>query len=252
MRNNYLFPALVLILLFSGCSGLRPETDPLLDSKARHIAVQAKKTNQDIKTSKGIGWIALKTAEGNDTFRALWAAAYPNRLRITFMVSGHPFETIVANGKNVTFVSHTGQHSEHTTYLPDPDLEPYINIKVRLSEIVSLLLGRLPIKDFDDIYFDPEDQSLSTIALYDNHDGLIQRLYLDQDDKVNAIAPTDYTNNSLFDLKILKYNIHALKTIPSSIEVIDKNKNRMLMEISRFIPNTEVKESVFRLTEPGK
>lgn len=251
-RNNLLLTLLFLIITISGCAGLRPQTPPLLDAEAMQIATHAHQTNKDISTSKGIGWITLSSNDTATRFRLVWAAASPNRLRASFMMSGHPVETIVGTGTSLTFVSHTGQHDEYTIYSADPDLDSYINIDIKLSDIVSMLLGHLPIREFNDAYFDPTDKSLSTIYLGSDSDAPAQRLVLNHNREVAGISYTDYSGDSFLDIKILKHAPHGSKKVPSILEIRDRNKNIMYLEIIRFIPDAEVKGSAFRLTEKRK
>jgi len=167
MNSQKLFSRLiyiaVLILIFSGCAHRRPDTNPLLDKKAVFLANQARSFNQHIITSKGTGWIRIETKTKKDKFKIAWAAASPHKIRITFLLSGHPVETIIATGKKITFLSHTGEHAKYSYNSKDPNMEDYIHIPVKISEIISILLGRLPVKNFEDAWFSPSDTSLSVI-----------------------------------------------------------------------------------------
>ena len=170
------FPPVLILLFFfflvfvSGCMPLRPQTDPAQDKKARRLASDILSLNSEIKASRGIGWVKLETGTRRDTFKIAWAAAFPNRLRITFLVSGHPFETIVATGKNVTFISHTNQHKPPTTLSSDPNLEKFIHLPVKLSGMVAILLGHIPLEKFDHAWFEPGDGSSSPLILTKKRD----------------------------------------------------------------------------------
>ena len=94
--------AWILLALVSGCTPLRPQTDPGLDKKARGLANTVLSLNQEIESSKGTGWIEVKNDTRSAKFKIAWAASAPNRLRITFLAAGHPVETIVATGTHVT------------------------------------------------------------------------------------------------------------------------------------------------------
>lgn len=255
MKNNR-FPKIlcffcILIFFLTGCQSMRPKTDPLLDKEAFSMALDARQVNQDILTSKGFGFIRLKTSNGTDHFSIAWAAKYPNKLRVVFMLSGHPVETIIATGKEVSFVSHTGQHPDHVSNSADPDLDSYIDVPIKLSDIVSILLGRFPVKQFDDAYFDPTDPTRSTIALRQQPDGLMQRLYFTPDKKLHSLAPSNFDGNSTIKLKIIKTETHATHEIPVHFEVHEKSDVTMSLNIRRFIPNPPIKESVFLLTDKG-
>lgn len=138
----FLGTGFIFLLVISGCTPLKPQTDPTLDKKASLLAKSTRSLNQDILSSKGTGWVEVTTHQRKDKFKLAWAAQAPNRLRITLLVSGHPVETIVATGEHVTFISHTGEHPPHTTLSSDPDLEKFIQIPMKLSGLTALQIGR--------------------------------------------------------------------------------------------------------------
>jgi outer membrane lipoprotein-sorting protein len=240
----------MITFIFSGCSSLRPETDPLLDKKAIALSNKIRFFNQNIIASKGTGWVRIETKKEIKKFRIAWASIFPNKIRITFLVSGHPLETIIATGKTITFFSHTGEHSKYTYNSTNPNMEDYINVPVKMSEMVSLLLGRFPIKDFDDAWFSPLDSSLSTITLKKNWDSLTH-LHFDNDEKLDTIQVKDSSGKLLYEMSIIKYKDYNFGTIPVKIQIKDKNSQKLTLEITSFTPNPKIKESVFHLTESG-
>jgi hypothetical protein len=239
------------MLILSGCASIRPDINPLLDQKAAVLSHQAKSFNQHILTSKGTGWARLETKTRTDKYRIAWAAVFPNKIRITFLLSGLPVETIVTNGKKIIFVSHTRAHAKYSYTSKDPDMEDYIRVPVKLSEMISLLLGRLPVKDFDDAYFSASDSSLSTITLKQDWKGIKQTLHFNDREKVNALKSTNPAGKILYEIALIKYTAYAFGDIPTKIEIKDMANNRLIIDIERFMPNSPIKESVFRLTESG-
>jgi outer membrane lipoprotein-sorting protein len=239
----------VFILTLSGCAQLRPDTNPLLDKKAFFLAGKARSFNQHIITSKGTGWIRLETKTKKDKFKIAWAAVSPNKIRITFLLSGHPVETIIATGEKIIFLSHTGDHSKYSYHSKDPNMEDYIHVPVKLSEMISILLGRLPVKNFDDAYFSPSDASLSFINLRQNWKGLTQSLHLNSKGRIDSLKTTDSSGNILYEMTITKYKDNDFGNIPVKIEIKDNDNRKLTLEIINFLPNPPIKESVFQLTE---
>jgi hypothetical protein len=242
---------LMLLLLASGCTFLRPHTDPGLDTKARLLAGTLLSLNQEITSSKGIGWAALITDTRTDKFKIAWAASGPNRLRITLLVSGHPVETVVATGEHVTFISHTGEHTPHTTVSGDPDLEKYLHVPLKLSDLIAILLGHIPIKKFDHARFEPGESNSASIILTRNWKSSFQQLHMDSVGKVQQLVFFDRDNTPLYDITYLDYQTHGQSRIPATLLIKDSAGRRIHLTFTRFIPNPPIKESVFRLTESG-
>jgi len=246
-----IFLVLIFLVFVSGCTPLRPQTDPAQDKKAQRLASDILSLNQDIYASRGIGWVKLETGIRKDTFKIAWAAAFPNRLRITFLMSGHPFETLVATGENVTFISHTGEHKPHTTISSDPNLEKFIHIPIKLSEMIAILLGHIPVQKFDHAWFEPKDSSFSSLILAQNWKSTLQKIHLDKEGQVRQLVLLDKEDIPLYNITYLDYQTHGKSRIPATLLIQDAGGRMIHLSLTRFIPNPPIKESIFRLTESG-
>ncbi len=245
----YLFSAGILILIVSGCAKTRPSTNPLLDKKAFHIANQARSSNQHIIASKGTGWIRLETKNKKERYKIAWAAVFPDKIRISFLLSGNLLETIIATGKKITFISHLKNHADYSYNSKDPNMKDFIKVPVKMSEIISILSGRFPIKNFNDAYFVPSDPSLSTIVIKQNKNK--QYLHFNSKKKLDWLELTNYAEKLLYKITIIKYKTYDFGDIPVKIEIKDTKNRRLVLEITNFLPNPLIKDSVFRLTGSG-
>lgn len=237
----------LLMMLAGGCAIVKPVTDPAMDARAKYIAAQARGFNQGVESSRGIGRVTVISDSRTDKFKIAWAAQAPNRLRLTFLSYGHPVETIVATGKRVTFVSHTGEHKPHTTISADPDLERFIRLPVKLSALTCLLLGRIPIQNYDDAWF--ETDPASPIILKKNWNNDFQKLILNTDGRVSLLK--HFEKELVYEIRYLEYQAINSFVIPSEIKVMDRDGRTITISLERFTPNPPLKESVFRLTESG-
>ena len=244
-------PILILLLLVTGCTPLRPQTDPGLDKKALVLANTILSLNQEITSSKGTGWVEVETDTRTDTFKIAWAASAPNRLRITFLVAGHPVETIVATGNHVTFISHTGEHDPHTTFSSDPNLKKYLHVPVKLSDLIAILLGHIPLGKFDHAWFKPGDSNFPPIILAQNWKSTFQQLHLNNVGKVQQLVFLDKDNMPIYDITYIDYQAYGESRIPATLLVKDPAGKKIRLTLTQFIPNPPIKESVFRLTESG-
>ncbi len=242
---------LILIVLMTGCAAHRPKTNPELDKKAFNLSIKAQSHNQEIVSSKGSGWALLETDEKTDRFKIAWAAIYPGKIRITFLLSGLPVETILATGKTITFLSHTGQHSKYSYPSKDPDMEKFVNVPVRMSEIILLLLGRFPIKPFDDAYFSRKNSITSNITLKTNNKNQTQYLVCDQKGNLQQFLITDFLGDTLYKIVVKEYKNLNARQIPAKIEITDNNNKKLTLHITDFKANPPIKEGIFQLTESG-
>lgn len=227
----------------------RPQTDPFLDKTAWQSARALQSLNQDIHTSKGTGNLRLTSSTGVQTFQIAWAAQAPNRVRMTLTVMGHPVETIAADGNRVTFVSHTGRHKPHTPASDDPDLEPYTQIPLKLSDLICMLLGQIPIKKFDDAWMLPED--LSRLRLQKKFGSHTQELTLAPGQPIRMLRLLDRTKNIRYEIHYHGFDTLDNRGVPVDLTITDGKSRSAHITISRFWANIPVKESVFQLTQTG-
>lgn len=248
-------PARRMMLLFCtfifGCSGLGPQTDPVLSSRAMAVSLKAKAQNQSIKSSKGIGNVKIHTRGHTRTFKIAWAATQRNQIRITFLLSGHPVETIISNGAAIEFYSHTGAHKKHIVFSRNPNLKKYLGICLKLSEIVQILLGRLPIENFDDAYFKPADPKQLTVILTKKFRPFSQQIVLGKKQNIVQLHSLDNLGNINYSMHLSNRKMIDSNPVPHKIHIIDQKNNRLVLKIISFSPNPLLKAHVFQLTESG-
>ncbi len=240
---------LLLLGLVTGCIAIAPQTNPQKDQKALALIEQAKTFNSDIKTSKGVGRLMLKQGDQKEYYKMAWAAQTPNRLRLTLLLSGHPVETIAASGDWVYFISHTGRHKRHSAVSTDPDLDFYINIPVRLPEMISLLLGQIPIRSFDRAWMSPEAPNLvMATGSFSPH---FQELQFDESGRVLRYRLLNTNKELVFGIWYAKFKEKDGFDLPSAITIRDKSGRSLDISLAGLTPNVKVKESTFRLTGSG-
>ena len=250
--------ALTFLIIFTGCASIDFKNKH--DIKAYNLARQINDSNKEIKTSKGLGWLKIKTTgneKGLETiFKIAWIAELPDKIRITLLSGGFPVETIVSNGQNITLFSHTGKHSLKTYNIKNPSLEDILPIPVKIEDIILLLSGQIPIKAFKYAFFDDQnnysdgnDNPLTAIVLKNKSDNGIQRIYIDSNNKIKRYVITDWKIKPLYEIFFLdSIQIDSL-IIPSKLLIRDNSDGEVSLEVSKFYKNLPVKKSVFTLTD---
>ncbi len=253
MNNRQPFSALLVLtaLLFfiSGCMPLRPTTDPQMDKKAFSLTHEARVFNRHIETSRGKGWARLETPGKTDRYRMAWAVVYPDKIRVTFLMSGNPVETVISTGEKISFLSHTGKHDLYSSDSKDPDMKDYLEVPVKMSELISILVGHIPLKEFDDAYFSPSDPSLATIVTRQKEKGGFQHLNFNGNGKINRIETLDSFGKLLYEILVLEYKSLESNDIPIKLQIKDSENRRLILDITDIEPNPVIKDSVFWLTE---
>lgn len=243
---------IVAVLLFTvlltepGCALLGLQSGKQTDPHAEDIIHRIHAFNAQISTSKGTGELTLIRGFYKEKYKIAWAAQSPNRLRMTLLMSGHPVETIASTGQWVTFVSHTGAHKPHSAVSTDPDLDPYINIPLRLSELVSLLLGKVPERPFDRAWILPENPD--TVFASQSFSSEIQEWLTDETGRITRYRVLNKKMNVIFGIWYSQFFKRDNFILPGSVTIKDKDQRIMEISLKNLMPNIPVKESVFRLT----
>jgi hypothetical protein len=237
---------LIVILTAPGCALLGLQLGKSSDPEAEKVIHHTRAFNAPITTSKGTGELTLTRGLRREKYKMAWAAQSPNRLRMTLLMSGHPIETIAATGEWVTFVSHTGAHPPHSAVSTDPDLNPYINIPLRLSELVSLLLGKVPERPFDRAWVLPETPD--SVFASQSFSPQIQQWITDENGITNRYRVLDKKMNVIFQIWYSRFFKQDEFTFPGLITIKDGQQMGMKISFKNIILNIPIKESVFRLT----
>nr|WP_320014232.1 hypothetical protein [uncultured Desulfobacter sp.] len=243
---------IITILLFTviltgpGCALLGHQFGKQTNTHAENIINRTQAFNAQIFTSKGTGELVLTRGFRKEKYKIAWVAQSPNRLRMTLLMSGHPVETIASTGQWVTFVSHTGAHKPHSAVSTDPDLDPYINIPLRLSELVSLLLGKVPKRPFDRAWILPEKPN--TVFASQSFSSKIQEWLTNESGITTRYRVLDKNMNVVFGICYSQFFKRDNFILPGVITIKDGEQGFMKISLKNIMPNIHIKESVFRLT----
>jgi outer membrane lipoprotein-sorting protein len=247
--NLIIFFILFPLILCSGCAAI--DFKGKQDVKAYNLAEQIRNSNKDIKTSKGIGKITIQETIGGKPmateFKIAWVAEPPSRIRVTLLSSGFPVETIVSNEKSITLFSHTGKHDLKTYNIKNPSLKDILLIPVKVEDVILLLSGQTPIKDFTHAFF---ENSSKTIVLKNKLGNGIQKISINSRNRINKYIVANWKAEHLLEVMFLDSIEIDSAIVPSRLTIQDNLDRKVFLEISKFYINQPVKKSVFSLTEP--
>jgi len=242
---------LLCLYLVSGCSLLGKKSTK--DLKAQQMTREIQDINHDILTSRGTGNLSLTRNGKTETYRMAWVAKWPLSLRMTLLSSGIPVETIAADGESVTLVSHTGQHTPHTINRSNPSLVRIVSLPVKLSEIIALLTGKIPLKGSEDVIWQMDEQNTSKL-LFKNWMGTpTEKIFLNENRQVIEYWQLAPGAPPAIKLRFDEFKRFDRYTIAGKTIFTDSQNRRLVLQITSFTPNVslENKAQIFHLTEPG-
>lgn len=241
----------LLLLVFNGCASLSLSPAPRLDPEALTIVRHVQAINQEIRSCKGTGWITTGPAAQRKRYRLAYAAVPPDKIRITLLASGFPVETILADGQTVRFISHTGDHSPYTFNSPDPSLENAFSIPIRMSDVIRLLSGRVPVPEFKHLYLVTRSDNQGVVDLKKDFGRRKYRLTVDRLNHPAALSYFNDTGAQSYAVTFAPFASFDPVTIPADWSVTSDTGDYIRVEITSFTANIPIKDKVFRLTDQG-
>ncbi|SLM30604.1 conserved hypothetical protein [Desulfamplus magnetovallimortis] len=248
-----------LLFFIAGCTSFYDST--VVQNGKSLISTLMEQTatlNQGLETCKGTGWITLNDQGQSTRFRMAWAASFPDKIRMTLLSAGHPVETIVADGKSVSLVSHTGAHPFHKIHSGNPELTKVLSIPVTLKDIITIFAGRVPLREYDSVE-QIDITYLARGAQDKKHLVTDTMLLLKQDGKsVQKIVFNQAGNVLSYTLKInsVDYTVFhdRLKLVdgyimPVNARITDGGERSVDLRITNYQPNVSINPDIFVITE---
>jgi outer membrane lipoprotein-sorting protein len=248
-RLNLFLLGATLILL-TGCAGLTPRDARIQDPRAALLAARVTSINHGLRTFKGTARVTLTETNTSQRLKIAWAALLPDKIRLTILKSGFPLETILADGTQVFFVSHTGEHSPHRIKAANPSLQPVISMPIRIREIISLLAGQIPMEPFDRAILSTAGPAAqTTLVLTRKWRGTVGTVRVDPKDQIRGFQRLKSNGEPIYSAERKSLKNYGSHTIPMKTVINDPSGKTLTLEITSFYPDVTVKRSVFSLTE---
>ena len=250
---------LMIILLLPACHKMVqrdpgfafPESPP----ETQRILSMIKARNDAAASFKGIGKISVWDRNGSTTSRAAWAGSVDGRLRIEFLaLPGQPVAKFIYDGENYYFLSQTDQQL-HQKSCSDPMLTQVSGVPIRVSEVVELLAGGIPIYDHDSVALEPLASPSSpkdgyVLILKKRWIGVVQKIYLDHSrsvvEKIEIYKWWKKAYQAVF-AQVRQVNNHR---IPFDLTISNGQNHGFRVTSDRYWADVVVKPSMFSL-EPG-
>ncbi|MFO7748553.1 MAG: hypothetical protein R6V54_00520 [Desulfobacteraceae bacterium] len=250
-RNNTAGFLLICLLLlcFCGCSGLKKPHTKISRTEGHALVERIKAENRKISTCKGKGWLTLSSpGQATQKFRVAFAAALPDRIRMTLLSGGVPAETVAADGQTVTFVSHTGQHKRYTIRSDNPSLEKLVSIPVTARELIALFAGLIPLHNFDSAaVFQEQSPGKTVLVLNRQWKSTTQKLYLDEKKKVYRFDILDSGKEPLYSVRLSDFKQYSALKVHTTSLITDSHGRRLHLNLTDYQANIPLDDAIFTL-----
>ncbi|MDO9264618.1 MAG: hypothetical protein Q7U02_11675 [Desulfosalsimonadaceae bacterium] len=250
---------LMIILLLPACHKMVqrepgfafPDSPP----EAQRILSVIKAGNDAARSFKGIGKISVWDRNGSRTSRAAWAGAIDGRLRIEFLaLPGQPVAKFIYDGENYYFLSQTDRQ-QHQQSCSDPMLTQVSGVPIRVSEVVELLAGGIPIYAHDSVALEPLVSPSSpkegyVLVFKKRWLGVVQKIYLDSSRSVVEKVEIYKWWKKAYQAELAQVRQVNGHRIPFDLSISNGHSQGFRVINDRYWADVSVKPSMFSL-EPG-
>jgi len=260
MRSSQHLPLLIIILFFlSACGSLTAPKPgpgiPVEPSESQVLLAEFKDINSTLKHFKGIGKIKLQQkGQIRIDERIAWVGSAPSKLSLAVFISGFPAIKLASDGQWLYYYESGREKNVFKKIRTnDPSLKRLIYIPIKTSEIVTLIAGRIPLRDYHSsrLVMLP-DSSGHVLELKNRWWGVLEKLYLDA-------AKTRIRQIEFFNRRgALEYRVtfEKMKTIsgyrvPVLLNISNDEGIDVQFKVDRFWANIEILPSMFVLEPPG-
>ena len=167
--------------MVSGCSTWK-ETTPATGKPAEINTLLSiiTRQNEGLRTIKGIGKASVTNGGKTSPMRVAWIASRPDRIRFEVLgIPGQSSASLSFDGEYYYFSS-PGRESIIKGESDGSMLESIISIPINTKDVIDILVGKVPVIDFDSAVFEHGGEGKEyVLTLQQDWFGKSQKIYYD-------------------------------------------------------------------------
>lgn len=238
-----------------GCSRFQSFPGPS-DPEALVLLQQIHRKNDGLKTFKGRGLLRFQAPNAKPLReRVVWVGALPARIRVDILAAGQTMVKMAADGAFLYVVDMAGIFDPSRFFrkirVSDPDLKRMISVPIKISELVALLAGKIPMVDYDAVRFEAGLSDRQVLVLGRRWSGAVQKVYLGKDDG-ELIEVVRFDRNGRFRYRAAFERLQSVGgyRVPARLVLTGPDDARLVLSIERYWADAEVTPDMFRLEKP--
>ena len=247
------------ILFITSCAFFKPSqeleiTPATRATEIRNLLATLQTQNDTLNTFKGLGKIQL-WQNGNIQVdqRVAWIGEKPVKLSIAVWVSGHPAIKLVTDGQWLYYLETHGQETVFRKISArDPNLKQLISISITASDIVTLLSGGIPMREFNAVNMIEEKTGNGyIIVLKERWWGIRQKIYFDANrSHVHQIELFDRSGALLYRAEVENRQAISGYQVPFWLKITNNKGADFQLTVDRYWANINPPPAAFILAPP--
>jgi len=254
-------PVMIIVLiavLLSGCSSLTRKTSEPEElaamAEARMVLLALGSQNDTLTNFKGIGKIKVwQNGEKRIDERIAWIGSETVKLSIVVLISGIPAIKIASDGKWFYYYdARPGEPLYKKIPATDATLERIVSIPIKTSDIIQLLAGRAPLREYHSALLHSQSSGPGyVLTLKKRWWGVVEKIYLGEDKaQVHQIEFFNRSGKLIYRARFDEMQIIKGYQVPSRLGISSDEGMGFQLEIQRYLADVPVSPSMFVLNPP--
>jgi hypothetical protein len=253
---------MILLVFFAGCSGLstglsrekQQPPDAAAKAEARAVLASLNSRNAGLDNFKGKGKIKV-WQKGRLKFKetVYWVGSETSKISIVILIGGYPAVKMACDG-NWFYYYEVGQGKPIYKKIAasDASLKHIISIPIQTDDVLSLIAGRVPLREYDRAILAHQDaQPGYVLVLEKRWWGVTEKIYLDQ----TKTQPQQVEFYSRFGSLIYRARFDQMQTIngyqvPARLSLTNGTDADFELEVNAYWTDVAVTPSMFVLQPP--
>jgi hypothetical protein len=245
---------LAIAVWVSGCSKLMQPPSQRINlpesPEVARILLNLSQVNTDLSTFKGTGKIKLWKKDNVQVVRTAWTGARPDKIRIVIQgITGFPVASMAADGNWFYLLSYS-QDSFYKAQVQNPDLEKLVSISVTSGDIINLISGVVPIRQYQSsalVQLPAENGYVLSLMGAKGID--VEKIYLDQTRlQVHRLEMFTPKGQLAYRVDFNGENEVDGFRVPEKLIFSNDDGSGFQLDMDKFWPNASVSPDAFVIT----
>jgi outer membrane lipoprotein-sorting protein len=256
-RNRQIFIMLLIAAFFlPACSSLvdrisQKPKDFEVSAEARELLERLENQNRTLKTFKGTGKVTFRgNKKKNLTYRIVWIAAVPGKLRIAVRsFSGQPVVSFASDGQWFYSFSHVDSKF-YKQSVKNTTLKRFLSIPINSGDIVSILGGGIPLIAYNKAVVEKkESEDRYVLILKKRWGNVFQKIYFNKN-KNQVLKMEMFGMSGVLAYRAEFCGMQTIKgyQVPACLVFSNAEGREFQLDIERYWADVEVSPSAFVLT----
>jgi hypothetical protein len=252
----------IVLAFLGGCSSItaglskdkQEPPDAAARAEARVVLANLGSHNAGLKNFKGIGKLKVwQKGQLKIDERLAWIGSETTKISIVILVGGHPAVKMASDGKWFYYYEVAeGKPIYKRMAASDASLKRIISIPIQIGDILSLLAGRVPIRQHDSAMLETQEATPGyVLVLKKRWWGITEKIYLDQT-KTRAHQVEFYNRSGVLIYRVRFDEMQMINgyLVPIRLRITNQKDVDLELDVNRFWADIEVTSSMFVLAPP--